>query len=448
MPIELEWSKLQEFGNNNMDLEDTTNKVVRGVYIWGFMKGDKFIPYYVGKSDNIHYRMFEHIGALLGGSYTIYHENSLMDFPTHKKNINEWNSNLISEKEYEGIVYYPKDLNAFKWFLEHRYNPNVKPHLDNMVKNFRYTYAEYSKDDETKYKVPIYDIEKTIISTFGLENLGNTRGGEVISKIELENINPYSKKVDYIKHLVYWSKGKGSAMQILKHLDNDLISTLNVLLDTKANINPDKDVWYPKGISNKSEISINTFLNNHNKIFGTSKSTMANDLKKWWVTKNGKLPTWDFISSCTISGQKGILLIEAKAHKDEFDTNGKKEPDNKSSEGSKLNHNQITDAIKQANDSINDLNKLDLKISINNCYQLSNRIVHAWWLANNGIPTVLVYLGFLNDPDMKNHFTDKNNWESEFINYAKNVGVDKMIGREIKTSKASFTLLSLSIVSL
>lgn len=175
--ITLDWQELQKFGDYNISADDNSNKVkdVRGVYIWGFMIGDKFIPYYVGKSDNVHYRMFEHIGALLGGAYTIYHKDKLMDFSKHKLIIKSWELNDILKEPKNAIVYYPKNTTAFKWFVENRNNSNVKTHLDYMVDSFRYTYAEYLKNDDEF--VSLYDLEKYLISKTGINNLANTRGG-------------------------------------------------------------------------------------------------------------------------------------------------------------------------------------------------------------------------------------------------------------------------------
>lgn len=244
------------------------------------------------------------------------------------------------------------------------------------------------------------------------------------------------------------SKGKGSSEQMIKHLEHGFISPFYNLISLNVDSITSNDVWYPKNSNEPNEVQLCTFLKNHYLKYGKSVSNSVGDqIKKWWKPNIGSEPTWDFISTCRISGEQGILLIEAKAHKDEFDES-KKSLSKSASKDSNDNHVRITEAIKEAKNSIYEHNGLKLNISVDNCYQLSNRIAHAWWLANNGIPTVLVYLGFLNDPDMKNHFTDKNNWESEFINYSKNVGVDKMIGQEIKTSKASFELLSLSIDSL
>lgn len=175
--ITLEWQELQKFGDKNISVENGTYKAedVRGVYIWGFMVDDRFIPYYVGKSDNIHFRIFEHIGALLGGAYTIYHQAVLKDFSKHKPNFKSWEPDDILNEFKNAIVYYPKNSTSFKWFIENRNNSNVKTHIDYMVDSFRYTYAEYIlKDDEF---ASLYDLEKYLIRKLGMQNLGNIRGG-------------------------------------------------------------------------------------------------------------------------------------------------------------------------------------------------------------------------------------------------------------------------------
>lgn len=63
-------------------------------------------------------------------------------------------------------------------------------------------------------------------------------------------------------------------------------------------------------------------------------------------------------------------------------------------------------------------------ISRDSHYQLSNRVAFAWKLANAGVPTVLVYLGFWGDDglaDVGAPFQSAAHWEADFTEHARSV---------------------------
>ena len=47
---------------------------------------------------------------------------------------------------------------------------------------------------------------------------------------------------------------------------------------------------------------------------------LGDQLRKWWlaVPRRANTPNWDVASTCTIKGQRGLLLVEAKAHSAEL----------------------------------------------------------------------------------------------------------------------------------
>lgn len=149
------------------------------------------------------------------------------------------------------------------------------------------------------------------------------------------------------------------------------------------------------------------------------------------------------VSTCTIDGKRGILLIEAKAHEKELndESHGKILDKKKASEDTIRNHIKIGEAIKEANDEIKKQFP-EISISRNNCYQLSNRVASAWWLANEGIPVVLMYLGFLDCQDMndgKNKLLNSpEDWEDCFLNHAKQVGVNSIINKWVDCGESKF----------
>ena len=243
---------------------------------------------------------------------------------------------------------------------------------------------------------------------------------------------------------------KGSRYSIIKLVESsDFIDQVNDLLKgTKAKISV-YDNWMPKRIHMDKEAELNDFL----------KYNFSSDLQKkltdWWLHVDATTPNWDLISTCMIDGQRGILLVEAKAHRGELDKETKAKPFDElnASENSRSNHDRIEESINMANAEIN--KKINgVSISRDQCYQLSNRVAHAWWLASQGIPVVLMYLGFLNAKDMddgKNKiFKDDAAWKDCFTNHSKQIGVDKIVGEWIKCGegeKSGFKLIVKSINS-
>lgn len=224
----------------------------------------------------------------------------------------------------------------------------------------------------------------------------------------------------------------------------DFFTSINSMIQEEGAFVALSDNWLPLGIKNPREGQLKEFL-------GTNfSSQLAKDFVTWWLAiPKYRTPNWDFISTCQIKGQKGILLIEAKAHKGELngESHGKNLKSNASTE-SEDNHKKIRSAIEITNDGINNF-KNEVSISIDNCYQLSNRVANAWWLANQGIPVVLIYLGFLNVQEMnyggRKILTNLNEWETCFREHAKQVGVENIIGEWVDCGRSGFKLIVKSI---
>ena len=127
-------------------------------------------------------------------------------------------------------------------------------------------------------------------------------------------------------------------------------------------------------------------------------------LKTWWLAVSGRgkgtrTPNWDIASTCTIMDKPGLLLIEAKAHSNELDLDGKLLRSNASPNSIK-NHERIGLEIAEAAAQVQQATGKRWDISRDHHYQLSNRFAWSWKLASLGIPVVLLYLGFLNAQDM------------------------------------------------
>ncbi len=179
---------------------------------------------------------------------------------------------------------------------------------------------------------------------------------------------------------------------------------------------------------------------------------LATKYLSWWnKTKsfNKKTNYWDLMSTCTIKGKKGILLVQTKSSATDLLTLGlgrlqdlyPYKPDNE-------NDLSIKQAIAEANTGISK-QVSGIALTTLKCYQLSNRIANAWWLANNGIPAVLLYKGELNGQGpfykYKKTFNSDKDWQDQFIAKAKLIGADTIIDKWIDTGSESFTVISRSM---
>lgn len=137
-------------------------------------------------------------------------------------------------------------------------------------------------------------------------------------------------------------------------------------------------------------------------------------LLDWWLhtQPHANTPNWDIVSTCTIEQKRGLLLVEAKAHKNELSSSGKPT-------GNQANHDWIERAIEEANTNLNAV--LDgWKLQRDKSYQLANRFAWAWKLASMGIPVVLVYLGFRNAEEMgKGMFVTHGDWKTCVLDHAR-----------------------------
>jgi hypothetical protein len=145
-----------------------------------------------------------------------------------------------------------------------------------------------------------------------------------------------------------------------------------------------------------------------------------------------------------------MVLVEAKSHKAELSESGKVKAvrgDLDAQRRSDENHEYIGAAIASANRALNAVTP-GTALSADRNYQLANRVAHAWWLANKGIPVVLVYLGFLKDATLGaavNTFTDHADWLSHFRKHCEGTLPEGFAGRWISCGAASLYLLVRSL---
>jgi hypothetical protein len=148
-------------------------------------------------------------------------------------------------------------------------------------------------------------------------------------------------------------------------------------------------------------------------------------MTRWWLAihqEGARTPNWDIASTCTIDGRRGLLLIEAKAHDAELNTEAcGKRLDKHASLGGVRNHDRIETAIAEANDGLARATGLKWGLARDSHYQLSNRFAWAWKAVELGLCVVLVYLGFLNADEMNDRglgFADHRDWEAAVRSHA------------------------------
>jgi len=168
--------------------------------------------------------------------------------------------------------------------------------------------------------------------------------------------------------------------------------------------------WAPRGFLKPDEAKLGE---TEGFLCETDRRVMTN----WWLAKTGRAntPNWDLVSECQISGQRGLILVEAKAHEGELG-------DDRCGATNQQNYQSICNALGEATTGWNRLQS-GFALSAESHYQLSNRFAFAWKLATMKIPVVLVYLGFLDAVEMsgKRLLDDHAQWRSSVIDRAKGV---------------------------
>jgi hypothetical protein len=159
------------------------------------------------------------------------------------------------------------------------------------------------------------------------------------------------------------------------------------------------------------------------------------EIKRWWLkhSRGANTPNWDIALGCEIEGRPGLLLVEAKAHRSELKTEGKS-LEASASENSRENHEQIGKAINEACAGWRCLEP-GITISRDSHYQLANRLAFTWKLASLGVPTVLVYLGFVGDIGIRDAgppLTSEEDWEQAFEQYVASSGCKALLERRLE----------------
>lgn len=211
---------------------------------------------------------------------------------------------------------------------------------------------------------------------------------------------------------------RGSRKHILDLLERrDFLEIFNNILKTSGATVSEADVYQPKGYDDPEEMELREFGPKY-----LADQIDWSIIRKWWPDYPAKSPQWDLLSTCIIENKKGIVLVEAKAHEAELEWDGKTLEKDASPESIR-NHQQIGECIAEACQSLNE--KIPgVNIQRDSHYQLANRIAFAWKLAQCGLNTVLLYLGFYGDigiSDVGAPFRDNEHWERVMRAYMQGV---------------------------
>ncbi|MGN6802008.1 MAG: GIY-YIG nuclease family protein [Ginsengibacter sp.] len=147
--IELHW-------NDILDLKELVShenelKGKSGIYVWGWLDEEKsFVPYYVGKADNLGQRLFEHLGKLKGGMYSIYS----WQYAFSK------NFKCLRELEKGKLIYVPSTIENWQNLFFAR---EVQDSLTCLIKNLKFSWGIADK----KYNM---DLERLIYNLFNSKN--------------------------------------------------------------------------------------------------------------------------------------------------------------------------------------------------------------------------------------------------------------------------------------
>lgn len=204
-----------------------------------------------------------------------------------------------------------------------------------------------------------------------------------------------------------------------RELMNDLLAGTDARL-------ADTDFRHPCGRSKKkdwTEVEIEDYLERH-----PIPGYCGLD-RRWWIAFKGSRPTWDLLCHTHVAGKTGILLVEAKAHFSEMAEKDAKSAVDLKNNRSIANDLSIRLRLAESSLSLAELALGGFRLSADHDYQLSNRLAYLHKLASDGIPTVLMYLGWLGSPDWSNDsFPDGVAWEANVTSHMSRIGPAAFLG--------------------
>jgi hypothetical protein len=209
-------------------------------------------------------------------------------------------------------------------------------------------------------------------------------------------------------------RAAGSRMHILDWLDGgSFIPSINEMIRPTEFFVPQSGKRMPKGWNDTDEARLGK------KCGALIDDSLNSKLLNWWLVNEvgANIPNWDLACEALYDGNRpALVLAEAKAHVKEFtDGAGGHGSDNAD------NRKRIAGAIQEASDALS-RHDLGVKISSERWYQFSNRVAFAWKLASYGIPTALIYLGFLGDKGISTEpLRHHEHWRETVLNSTRDI---------------------------
>jgi hypothetical protein len=204
----------------------------------------------------------------------------------------------------------------------------------------------------------------------------------------------------------------------------------NQLLNGTGGILADPCLRHPRGRGGKqdwTELDLEEYL----KAFPIP-GGLTIDPEWWFPYKNAvnRRPTWDLVCHVHVDGKPGILLVEAKAHVSELSEQDKKSPPNPKSPRSRANDCSVRLRLCEASLALSNIGLGQFHLSADNHYQLSNRLAYLNKVAGEGVPTILMYLGWLKSPDWPDDpIRDAKHWRDLVEGYVKAIAPSNFIGK-------------------
>jgi len=202
----------------------------------------------------------------------------------------------------------------------------------------------------------------------------------------------------------------------------EVAERLTRLVDHPRVVVSPENKWMPSGKPQKNTDGTWDTTPADEMILGKESNLLSDpeqdELTKWWLKHSAGAgrPNFDIASTCTVDNQKGLLLIEAKAHAAELRGEEKgKLLDAEASDNGFSNHVHIGRTIADAAATLQRATGKPWAISRDQHYQMSNRFAAACKLTEMGYAVVLVYLGFLNASEMDDRgetFENGDQWDS------------------------------------
>ncbi len=165
-----------------------------------------------------------------------------------------------------------------------------------------------------------------------------------------------------------------------------------------------------KVIKGTSAPSIDTQAEKTLESFLRERDLYSEKFNDWWIKRRGKRPTWDYLCEAELGNERGLILLEAKAHKSECSSGKKAKPavGVPNYEDKLDNHMSIELSITK------ELAKLGGEYT--GQYQIANRIAYASF-AQRVLhkPVLLVFLGFIGEAPaaFPDRFESVGDWERE-----------------------------------